>query len=140
MIDFGLAKQGMGYGDLSTSIFRSVCYQAPEMLRREAHSRSIDWYLLGTLIYEMSVGVPPFWNKDHAKLFENIKSGPLKIPSTMEPALKSLVLALMNRNPNQRLGSDPSDAEEVKSHEFFRDVDWELVAAKKYPVRKPQIK
>jgi len=42
------------------------------MLRRTGHSRTIDWYLLGVLIYEMLVGVPPYFNTSKTKLFENI--------------------------------------------------------------------
>lgn len=56
----------------------------------------------------------------------------------MEPAARNLVLALLNRNPNKRLGSGPSDAEEVKSHEFFADVDWDFIAAKKGEVKRPK--
>lgn len=83
LTDFGLSKQGMGSADISNSFCGSVAYLAPEMLRRAGHSKSIDWYLLGVLIYEMLVGVPPYFNTDKAKLFENIQQGPLKIPHTM---------------------------------------------------------
>lgn len=72
LTDFGLSKQGIGAGDTSTSFCGSVAYLAPEMLRRSGHTRSIDWYLLGVLLYEMCVGVPPYFNTDKAKLFENI--------------------------------------------------------------------
>lgn len=71
-------------------------------------------------------------------MFENIQSGPLKIPHTMEPAARNLVLCLLNRNPSKRLGSGPTDAEEVKNHEFFNDVNWEAIAAKKGEVKKPK--
>jgi len=36
------------------------------MLKRAGHTNSIDWYLLGVLIYEMLVGVPPYFNPDKA--------------------------------------------------------------------------
>ena len=72
LTDFGLSKQGIGTHDTSSSFCGSVAYLAPEMLRRSGHTRSIDWYLLGVLIYEMLVGVPPYFNTDKAKLFENI--------------------------------------------------------------------
>jgi serine/threonine protein kinase len=99
LTDFGLAKQGIGVNDTSQSFCGSVAYLAPEMLRRTGHARSIDWYLLGVLIYEMLVGVPPYFNTDKAKLFENIQSGPLKIPHTMPPPARNLILSLLNRNP-----------------------------------------
>ena len=72
LTDFGLSKTGVGSSDVSQSFCGSVAYLAPEMLRRSGHSRSIDWYLLGVLIYEMLVGVPPYFNTSKSKLFEQI--------------------------------------------------------------------
>jgi len=72
LTDFGLSKTGMGATDKSTSFCGSVAYLAPEMLRKQGHTKSIDWYLLGVLIYEMLVGVPPYFNTEKKKLFENI--------------------------------------------------------------------
>ena len=72
LTDFGLSKTGMGPTDKSTSFCGSVAYLAPEMLRKQGHTKSIDWYLLGVLIYEMLVGVPPYFNTEKKKLFENI--------------------------------------------------------------------
>lgn len=94
--------------------------------------------MLGVLIYEMLVGVPPYFNTDKAKLFENIQSGPLKIPHTMPPPARNLILALLNRNPSKRLGSTDKDAEEVKNHEFFANVNWDEIAARKGIVKKPK--
>lgn len=138
LTDFGLSKEGIGTSDVSSSFCGSVAYLAPEMLRRAGHTRSIDWYLLGVLIYEMLVGVPPYFNTDKAKLFENIQSGPLKIPHTMSPAARNLILSLLNRNPSKRLGSGPTDAEEIKNHEFFAGLNWDDIAAKKGIVKKPK--
>ena len=73
LTDFGLSKTGMGASSVSNSFCGSVAYLAPEMLRRAGHTKSIDWYLLGVLIYEMLVGVPPYFNPDKAVLFKNIE-------------------------------------------------------------------
>lgn len=48
---------------------RSVAYLAPEMLRRSGHNRTVDWYLLGVLIYEMLVGIPPYFSSNRDELF-----------------------------------------------------------------------
>jgi len=40
----------------------SVAYLAPEMLKRTGHGKAVDWYLLGVLLYEMLVGLPPFYS------------------------------------------------------------------------------
>ena len=64
LTDFGLSKEGISGTMLSQSFCGSVAYLAPEMLRRQGHGKSIDWYLLGVLIYEMLVGVPPYFCTD----------------------------------------------------------------------------
>jgi serine/threonine protein kinase len=37
---------------------------APEILNGKGHTRSVDWYLLGVVVYEMLVGVPPYYSDD----------------------------------------------------------------------------
>lgn len=32
------------------------------MLERSGHGKAVDWYLLGVLLYEMLVGMPPFFS------------------------------------------------------------------------------
>jgi len=40
---------------------RSLAYLAPEMLKRCGYGKVIDWYLFGVVMYEMLVGIPPFY-------------------------------------------------------------------------------
>ena len=47
----------------------SVAYLAPEILRRSGHNKTVDWYLLGVLIYEMVTGLPPYYNQSRERLF-----------------------------------------------------------------------
>jgi serine/threonine protein kinase len=75
----------------------------------------------------MIVGVPPYFSTDRQKLFENIQSGPLKIPHTMSETARNLILQLLNRNPIKRLGAGPRDSEEIKEHPFFNDMKWDDV-------------
>lgn len=63
LTDFGLSKEGVLEGAKGAKSFcGSVAYLAPEMLRRVGHGKSVDWYLLGVLIYEMVVGCPPYFS------------------------------------------------------------------------------
>ena len=39
----------------------SLKYLAPEMLRKKGYGKSLDWYLVGVLLYEMLVGVTPYY-------------------------------------------------------------------------------
>ena len=64
LTDFGLSKQGIRDRDNTKSFCGSVAYLAPEVLCKAGHGRSVDWYLLGTLLYEMLVGVPPYFHRN----------------------------------------------------------------------------
>lgn len=68
LADFGLAKQS----EMSHSFLGSVAYLAPEMLvetDNKPHTFSIDWYLLGVFVFEMLVGMPPFFNENRMAMF-----------------------------------------------------------------------
>lgn len=81
LTDFGLSKQGVLDNQGARSFCGSVAYLAPEMLKRIGHGKSVDWYLLGVLLYEMLVGIPPYFTNNKEKLFQNIQRGPLLIPA-----------------------------------------------------------
>lgn len=66
LTDFGLSKEGVFSNKAAQSFCGSIAYLAPEMLQRTGHGKSVDWYLLGVLMYEMLVGLPPFFtNKQY---------------------------------------------------------------------------
>lgn len=64
LTDFGLAKSGMFDKKLTNSFCGSIAYLAPEVINKEGHSFSVDWYLLGVLFYELLMGIPPFYCKN----------------------------------------------------------------------------
>ncbi|ERE88179.1 serine/threonine-protein kinase N2 [Cricetulus griseus] len=54
--DFGLCKEGMGYGDRTSTFCGTPEFLAPEVLTETSYTRAVDWWGLGVLIYEMLVG------------------------------------------------------------------------------------
>ena len=84
------------------------------MLKKSGHGKAVDWYLLGVLMYELLVGMPPYYASNKEDLFKNIEKGVLKMPSNLSKEGKSLLKALLQRNPQKRLGSGKGDSEEIK--------------------------
>lgn len=63
LTDFGLSREGVKRGDQGAKSFcGSYAYLAPEMVRKTGHGKTVDWYLLGVILYEMLTGMPPYYN------------------------------------------------------------------------------
>jgi protein-serine/threonine kinase len=93
LIDFGMAKSNIPDVQKGAQTFcGSVKYLAPEMVRKIGHGQSLDWYLLGVLLYEMIVGVTPYYSSNKDELFDNIVNGKLKLPRNISAEVKSLII------------------------------------------------
>mmetsp|Transcript_17527 Transcript_17527/g.17478 ORF Transcript_17527/g.17478 Transcript_17527/m.17478 type:complete len:510 (+) Transcript_17527:428-1957(+) len=138
LTDFGLSKEGVLDNFSAKSFCGSVAYLAPEMLKRQGHGKAVDWYLLGVLLYEMLVGIPPYFSHNKDQLFHNIQHSILKIPTSLSSDAKSLLKGLLQREPSKRLGSR-RDAEEIKEHHFFYGINWDSVMRRELrPPRPPK--
>eukprot|EP00002_Diphylleia_rotans_P007945 TRINITY_DN1759_c0_g1_i1.p1 TRINITY_DN1759_c0_g1~~TRINITY_DN1759_c0_g1_i1.p1 ORF type:complete len:397 (-),score=105.82 TRINITY_DN1759_c0_g1_i1:291-1481(-) len=138
--DFGLSKK------LETSITdddgktHTFCgtpeYLAPEVLQGVGHGKGVDWWSLGTLMYEMLTGLPPFYSQNVNVMYHKILNAELRFPAYVSPDAKNLIEGLLHRDPNQRL-----EGARVKTHSFFASLNWEDVDARKYqPQFKPKVK
>ncbi|CAD8045249.1 unnamed protein product [Paramecium primaurelia] len=131
LTDFGLSKEGVQeHYSGARSFCGSVAYLAPEMLKRCGHGKAVDWYLLGVVMYELLVGQPPYYANDREELFNNIQKADLKLPTYISHDGINLLKALLQRNPAKRLGSGKGDAEEIKAHPYFNDIEWGKVKEK----------
>ena len=133
LIDFGLSKEGISDNDYTKSFCGSVGYLAPEIILNQGHGKSVDWYLLGVLFYEMIIGTIPNINIIKGKYYvNNIKENiDLKFPNFISKDAADLIKKLLVRNPDKRLGSGNRDALEIKEHPYFKDVNWKKIYEKK---------
>ncbi|KAF3702457.1 Serine/threonine-protein kinase N2 [Channa argus] len=129
--DFGLCKEGMGHGDRTSTFCGTPEFLAPEVLTDNNYTRSVDWWGLGVLIYEMLVGESPFPGDDEEEVFDSIVNDDVHYPRFLSPESVSLIQKLLQKNPEMRLGAGKEDASEIKRHKFFQGMDWDALLAKK---------
>ncbi|KAK2159070.1 hypothetical protein LSH36_159g06031 [Paralvinella palmiformis] len=139
--DFGLCKEGMGYGDRTSTFCGTPEFLAPEVLTETSYTRSVDWWGLGVLIFEMLVGESPFPGDDEEEVFDSIVNEEVRYPHFLSNEAVTIMRRLMRKNPEKRLGSSERDAEDVKKQAFFRHINWEdLLQRRVVPPFKPTVR
>uniref|UniRef100_A0A8C6V0B4 protein kinase C n=1 Tax=Neogobius melanostomus TaxID=47308 RepID=A0A8C6V0B4_9GOBI len=131
--DFGLCKEGMGYGDRTSTFCGTPEFLAPEVLTDTSYTRAVDWWGLGVLIYEMLVGESPFPGDDEEEVFDSIVNDEVRYPRFLSTEAIGVMRRLLRRNPERRLGSGEKDADDVKKQPFFKGMDWEALLHRKMP-------
>ncbi|XP_077834059.1 serine/threonine-protein kinase N1 isoform X7 [Macaca mulatta] len=131
--DFGLCKEGMGYGDRTSTFCGTPEFLAPEVLTDTSYTRAVDWWGLGVLLYEMLVGESPFPGDDEEEVFDSIVNDEVRYPRFLSAEAIGIMRRLLRRNPERRLGSSERDAEDVKKQPFFRTLGWEALLARRLP-------
>jgi serine/threonine protein kinase len=105
---------------------------APEIIKSEPHSQSVDWWALGVLIYEMLLGHPPWHfggaaSFDYPSVYRSVlnyaKAGaearPLMPPCCFSGDVRSLITGLLAVDPNARTKPDVCMA-----HPFFEGMSF----------------
>lgn len=142
LCDFGLSKANLTNNATTNTFCGTTEYLAPEVLLDESgYTKMVDFWSLGVLVFEMCCGWSPFYAEDTQQMYKNIAFGKVRFPrDTLSVEGRNFVKALLNRNPKHRLGAT-GDAEELKRHPFFADIDWEALSKKLItPPFKPQLK
>ncbi|KAF5295572.1 hypothetical protein FQR65_LT10435 [Abscondita terminalis] len=116
-------------------------YLAPEIILSQGYNKSVDWWSLGILIYEMNAGYPPFYAREPMKIYEKIVSGKYQTPQHFSKALRDLISNMLQVDRTKRYGILKGGSKDVKGHEWFRSFDWDGVLGQKVkPIFKPQVK
>ncbi|XP_044938480.1 serine/threonine-protein kinase N3 isoform X4 [Mustela putorius furo] len=104
--DFGLCKEGIGFGDRTSTFCGTPEFLAPEVLTQEAYTRAVDWWGLGVLLYEMLVGECPFPGDTEEEVFDCIVNADAPYPRFLSVQGLELIQKLLQKCPEQRLGAD----------------------------------
>lgn len=106
LADFGFARV-LPATSLAETLCGSPLYMAPEILRYERYDAKADLWSVGTVLYEMVTGRPPFRARNHVELLRKIEAAEdvIKFPREVQvtPEMKALVRSLLRRSPVERL-------------------------------------
>jgi serine/threonine protein kinase len=80
LIDFGLARL-ISKAEIANSFCGTPEYFSPEMIDGSGHSKPVDWWSLGILIYEMMIGVTPFYDKSRSLMLMKIQTSKIVFPN-----------------------------------------------------------
>jgi len=140
LTDFGLSKEMVTTANAARTFCGTPEYLAPEILQGVGHGKAVDWWSLGTLVFEMLTGLPPFYSRNINTMYEKILKAELRCPSYLSRDVTSLIQGLLIRDPLRRLGSGPGDVKELERNEFFATLDFGKVFRKEYtPIYKPNV-
>jgi len=136
LTDFGLSKERVsGNYDGVSTLCGTAEYMAPEMIGSDDYGKSVDWWSLGTLLYEMLHGLPPFYSKNRREMAMRITTAKLTFPDNFSASAREVLSGLLDRDPIKRF-----DAAGMKGLSFFKGVDWVKLMNKEYePPIRPKI-
>ena len=141
LTDFGLCKEGLGMEDRTMTFCGTPEYMAPEMLAKKPYGMEVDWWSLGTLLFEMLSGLPPFYSKNGSQMVKQIMEADIKWPAHFTEHAKDICTGLLDRDPTKRYGAGAAGTAVLKQHPFFASIDWDgLLARKVTPPFVPKVR
>lgn len=139
--DFGYAKR-LKRGELTCSLVGTPEYMAPEIIGVEYYNKSVDYWALGVLIYEMCQGHGPFFAEDTVEIYERIRESHVYLPNTFTKNLKTLLVGeanddlktgLLVADVTLRLGCMRRGAQEIMDHPWFTSLNFTELYNKTIP-------
>ena len=136
LTDFGLSKVALD----THTVCGTVEFMAPEIVQgRSRYDKSVDFWSLGIMLFDMVCGQPPFTGNNHKKVCDAIMNKKPIFPSYMTQRTKDICTKLLKKHPGVRLGA--TGAQQVKSHQFFKGLDFKKLFLKQVkPPYLPELK
>ncbi len=116
-------------------------YIAPEVIRQKGYGQEIDWWSLGVIMFEMMIGYPPFFSESSTETCKKIldwkKTLNIRPEANISKEAEDILRKLIS-DPETRLGANGAD--EIKSHPFFKGIDWNHIKETLVPPFIPELK
>ncbi|XP_064625449.1 serine/threonine-protein kinase Sgk1-like [Lineus longissimus] len=139
LTDFGLCKEGIEKMGTTSTFCGTPEYLAPEVLRKQPYDRTVDWWCLGAVLYEMMYGLPPFYSRDTAEMYDNILYKPLRLRTNVSLQGRNILEGLLQKEKEYRLGA-AHDFDDIRGHVFFSSINWtDLDTRKIQPPYNPNV-
>ena len=113
----------------SSILYRGSEYLAPEILEGEDRDEGVDWWTVGNFLYELVLGIPPFYSQNVNDCYRRIQNTMQQYPPFLGNDVKDLIDGLLMKDPKERLGYDG-----IREHVFFKELDWEKLERKEINV------
>ncbi len=138
LTDFGLSKiMNNIEKDKTYTVCGTPIYVAPEVLTGKGYNKLVDWWSLGVLLYEFLAGYSPY-KEQRIKIDMKVYKKELEQDPLISDIAFDLIKKLCTFDPLKRMGRH---VEDIKNHEFFKDIDWIKLEKKEItPPYKPKIK
>ncbi|XP_011789319.1 PREDICTED: rhodopsin kinase [Colobus angolensis palliatus] len=131
--DLGLAVELLDGQSKTKGYAGTPGFMAPELLQGEEYGFSVDYFALGVTLYEMIAARGPFRARgekvENKELKQRIISEPVKYPDKFSQASKDFCEALLEKDPEKRLGFRDETCDKLRTHFLFKDLNWRQLEA-----------
>lgn len=142
LTDFGLSKVLLEKtNDRAYTICGTPQYLAPEIVKCKGYDKTVDWWSLGVLMYEMLSGRLPLKIPKGKPLDYSYYKQKIDMPNNFTEDAKKILSELLSVEPKKRLGYGPDGLKNIKKHPYFTEIDWEKLEKREIlPPFVPKIK
>mmetsp|Transcript_24205 Transcript_24205/g.35196 ORF Transcript_24205/g.35196 Transcript_24205/m.35196 type:complete len:569 (-) Transcript_24205:94-1800(-) len=125
LADLGLAKLLDGDNGTTRTLCGTPMYCAPEMIRDVPYGKSVDLWQYGCFLYELFVGMAPFWKPQNER--ENVHTDIMEgkyheFPETVSEPVVTTVTLLLETDVKKRLGCGIDGWNAVKNQMIFHKL------------------
>jgi serine/threonine protein kinase len=130
LADFGLSK--VIWDNQTVTPCGTVGYSAPEIVKDEFYSKSVDMWAIGCVLYTLLCGFPPFYDENVQFLTEKIARGQYTFLSPwwddISKSAQDLISHLLTVDPQKRY-----TIEDFLAHPWVCQTDEDTIAAADAP-------